>query len=196
MTLISAYGREVKAGLLRLLVSENGEKWKEHAVMSDDELPEFTEESDLYLCPDGQMWCVARTGHNKDHGAYMFWSDPPYTSWQASEDLGYWIHAPAICEVGDNVYVAGRHDLGRSDRTSTVGLFHLTRGKATLLRAFEPSQDSSYPGLVSPEPGKLVMSFYTNGPDWQGKRIPKYLPEYARKHSDADIFLAEFGVDY
>ena len=175
-----------EAGPLQLLVSDDGISFTSHAQIG----PPQGEENDLYLCTDGQMWCVARSRQ-----ARMYWADPPYTEWQGDVELDGWIHAPAICATGDQVYVAGRALAGRQPLlTITTGLWRLVRGRAKLLVTFEIAQDCSYPGLISLEPGKLAMSYYSDGIYATGLRKPEHFDSYQRKHSDSDIYLAEIEV--
>ena len=76
----------------------------------------------------------------------------------------------------------------------TVALFHLQRGKLRLLKAFERAEDVSYPGLISPEPGKLIMSYYSDRAYVYDGVKPKYVGRYHRKNFDSDIYLAEIDV--
>ena len=57
-----------------------------------------------------------------------------------------------------------------------------------------PSFDASYPGLVSLEPGKLVMSYYSDVAYASGEVRPRHFPEYRYKESESDIYIAEIEV--
>ena len=76
----------------------------------------------------------------------------------------------------------------------TTGLYHLTKGKAELIRHFPQGGEASYPGLVSPEPGKLALSFYSDVAYWTGLVKPKHFPQFRYKASESDICLAEIVV--
>ena len=45
-----------------------------------------------------------------------------------------------------------------------------------------------------PEPGKLVMSYYSDVAYWSGVLPPKSAAEYAYRRTDCDIYLAEIEV--
>ena len=77
----------------------------------------------------------------------------------------------------------------------TTGLYYLTKGKAELIRYFPQGGDASYPGLVSPEPGKLVISYYSDVAYWTGLVKPRHFAEFRYKSSESDIYLAELRVN-
>ena len=172
-------------GPLDLLLSTDGENWTKHAKISHPN--DFTEEMDLHWLPDGDMWCLVRTLGS----AWLYTAKSPYTNWDEGMNLGVWCHAPAFCSCDGEVYVAGRHDLPEG---ATTGVFHITRSTATLIAAFDPAEDTSYSGLISPEPGKLIVSFYSDGPYAKKGAKLKFFGEYKRKYSQSDIFLAELDV--
>ena len=182
-------------GPLDLLVSRDGVNWKRRARISDDPPPaknHFTEESDLIWLPDGELWCLVRPFTT----ARLYRSKPPYDSWDEGVNLGAWVHAPAFCAMDGEVYVAGRHGVYEDGKCvgNTTGLFHVTGQNANLIASFDLAEDASYPGLVSPESGKLIMSFYSDGPYAnQGAKL-KFFDRYKRKYSQVDIFLAEIDV--
>ena len=86
-----------------LIVSEDGVQWTRRAeIVTRAELPEFTEESELYWRPDGELWCIVRANN-----ASMYWSQPPYTAWEGN-DLQVKCDAPVICRTAGGEYLAGR----------------------------------------------------------------------------------------
>ena len=111
-----------------LLRSEDGRNWSRVARIPDGTEPAgasagnlaeirrldhrmtaFFNEADLIFRPDGELWCVSRTKLEPNGHALLYRSRPPYTEWE-STDLGALIHAPALCQSGDKVYLAGRRD--------------------------------------------------------------------------------------
>ena len=188
-----------------LIISEDGVQWTRRAeIVTRAELPEFTEESELYWRPDGELWCIVRANN-----ASMYWSQPPYTAWEGS-DLQVKCDAPVICRTAGREYLAGRVRLPGAESGSnptqfqggewggvgngTTGLYYLTKGKAELIRYFSQGGDASYPGLVSPEPGKLVISYYSDVAYWTGLVKPRHFAEFRYKASESDIYLAEIEV--
>ena len=185
-------------GVLDLITSDDGVHWKRHARIAETPpvgTKYFTEESELLWRPDGELWCVVRTG-----SAHMYWSKPPYTSWQGGIKIG-WCDAPAMCETGGQVYVAGRGPAKVVLKPNEIGgkkgaptLYRLTREGAEPLVSFPAGGDCSYSGLISPEPGKLIMSFYSDVAYQAGQVKPKFHDEYGYKRTACDIYLAEIKV--
>ena len=178
-------------------------------IVTRAELPEFTEESELYWRPDGELWCIVRVRFGFDN-ASMYWSQPPYTAWEGG-DLQVKCDAPVICRTAGREYLSGRVRLPGAESSSnptqfqggewggigngTTGLYYLTKGKAELIRYFPQGGDASYPGLVSPEPGKLVISYYSDVAYWTGLVKPRHFAEFRYKASESDIYLAELRVN-
>ena len=79
-------------------------------------------------------------------------------------------------------------------RSGTTGLYRLRRDRADLLLLLPPAYDTSYPGLVSLEPGQLIMSYYSDLAYVSGEVRPKHFPEYRYKESESDIYIAEIEV--
>ena len=182
---------------LDLITSDDGTNWTAHARIAAKHPKLFTEESDLHWLPDGELWCVVRSGS----GALFYWAKPPYTEWSGT-DLGVRCDAPVMCTTNGKVYLAGRveapgEEPGSATGTGgsgTTGLYHLTRGKAKLLLSLPPGGDAAYAGLVSPEPGKLVMSTYSDQAYFSDAVKPTHFPEYLYKRSDCDIYVAEIEL--
>ena len=88
---------------LDLIVSNDGVDWSSHtSIVGREELPLYSEETELHWRPDGELWCVVRA-----ENAAMYWSCPPYTKWEGG-DLGAICDAPVICESAGRTYLAGR----------------------------------------------------------------------------------------
>ena len=55
-------------------------------------------------------------------------------------------------------------------------------------------EDAASANLVSPGPGKLVMSYYSDVAYWTGLVKPRHFAEFRYKASESDIYLAEIEV--
>jgi len=71
-------------------------------------------------------------------------------------------------------------------------LYRLSRGRAELLVSFPAGGDASYSGLISPEPGRLIWSYYSDIA-YQTGRL-KVRSEYRFMATASDIYLAEVHV--
>jgi len=181
-------------GPLDLLSSEDGTNWSKVTRMQNNF--RFTEENDIHWLPNGELWCVVRPG------AQFYWSQPPYTQWKGGMKIG-WADAPVICQSGGEVYLAGRgtakvvpnpSEAEQAGPNGAPVLYRLTRGRAEMIVSFPAGSDSAYSGLISPEPGKLIMTYYSDIA-YQTRQIqPKAFPPYRYKRSDVDIYLAEIEV--
>jgi len=195
-----------------LIVSDDGIHWSQHAEIATTNPYYFTEESDLHWRPDGELWCVVRSEGAAP--AVLYWSRPPYTEWHEGIVLPAGCDAPVMCETNGEVYLAGRRTTWQQEpgpgaaktfntftspdtpfaRPGTTGLYLLRRDNAQLLVTFPPGADASYCGLVSVEPGKLIMSYYSDVAYISGQVRPMHYPEYRYKRSECDIYLAEIEV--
>jgi len=181
---------------LDLLVSDDGVTWRQHAQIAAVDACDFTEEQDLLFQPNGELWCVVRTAGP----TRIYWAHPPYTDWHGGGAIGQ-CHAPALCALDGQVFLAGRIEapvFAGTDTAAypqgTTALYHLTRDGARPLLAMPVGGDSAYPGLISPAPGKLVMSYYSDVAYWSGILTPKSAAAYEYKRTDSDIYLAEIDV--
>ena len=204
---------------LDLMTSDNGIQWTSHAQIDSGPPPNaegdndgYSEESDVFFHEDGELWCVIRT-----HAAQLYTAQPPYTEWKHAHTLPSYCDAPVMCACGDDIYLAGRaahswaggpnpegfrkHELhnpfsyypGPFTHHGTTGLYLLTRERADLLLLLPPAGDASYAGLISTEPGKLVLSYYSDVAYASGIKELKHFPEYVHKASECDIYVA--GVE-
>ena len=203
-TFYSATGDSgVEGAPFLLLTSEDGVHFKRHAQIAPfDPGPPFlgfSAESELHWRPDGELWCVIRTGGP----AVLYCAKPPYVDWQETLAIDSKCDAPSICESDGQVYVAGRcraphntfsHRESPFAHSGTTGLYRLRRDRADLLVMMPAGHDASYPGLVSLEPGKLVMSYYSEVAYGSGEVRPRYFPEFIYKQTDCDIYIAEIEV--
>ena len=205
---------------LDLVVSDDGVDWSHHAEIASGQPPGFpdhpdgfSEESELHFRPAGDLWCVIRT-----NAAVLYCATPPYTEWHDAHVMFAGCDAPVMCESGGEVYLAGRAagswmGVPNPDGTlpfelrnpfsfhpspftrhGTTGLYRLHKDRADLLALLPPGADASYAGLISPEPGKLIMSYYSDVAYVSGEVQPKHFPEFVHKASECDIYIAEVEV--
>ena len=73
-------------------------------------------------------------------------------------------------------------------------MYLLRRDNAQLLVTFPPGADAAYAGLISVEPGKLIMSYYSDVAYISGQVRPMHYPEFRYKRSECDIYIAEIEV--
>lgn len=196
-----------------LIASDDGIHWHKYAEIAAANEHGCSEESELHWRPDGELWCVVRTDR-----AELYCSRPPYTEWEKALVLTAGCDAPVMCESGGEVYLAGRcsgsgsgtpgadgtmpfalqntfsHRESPFIRSGTTGLYRLRRDRADLLVLLPPGYDASYPGLISLEPGKLTMSYYSDVAYVSGEVRPMHFPEYRYKESESDIYIAEIEV--
>ncbi len=164
-----------------LLSSPNSQNWTFVSRIPDDEgkspqelkelrevehrmTPQFNE-ADVIFRPDGELWCVSRTKREPSQHSLLYISSPPYKEWSCV-DLKAMIHCPALCEVGGQVYVAGRRDpttpwISQHSPAGNTGIFRLDREGLTPVLALSSDGDAAYPGLVSVETDRLTISYYS-----------------------------------
>jgi len=218
-----------------LLSSPDGREWTFVSRIADDGMrpqerqelrqvehrmtPNFNE-ADVIFRPDGELWCVSRTKREPGHHSLLYISKPPYTEW-ASVDLGRLIHCPALCESGGKVYLAGRCDtavpwIAQHSPPGNTAIFELDRDGVTPVFALPSSGDAAYPGLVSIEEDRLIISYYSQhaylgGVIEGGKRSLHHIerwgalrraappPDYPLelsyfKNGPADVYVAEIDL--
>jgi hypothetical protein len=162
-----------------LLSSPDGRTWSFASRIADDGMseqerkelrkvehrmtPNFNE-ADVIFRPDGELWCVSRTKREGQH-SLLYISKPPYEDWEIV-DLEAMIHCPAMCESGGKVYVAGRRDTNtpwnpQDSPPGNTAIFLLDRNGVTPVFALPSSGDAAYPGLISLEEDRLIISYYS-----------------------------------
>jgi hypothetical protein len=189
----AAYGWEDPRGksatFLDLLVSQDGFNWKRISrIASAEDKPN---EADLFLHPDGELWVLSRTDRKPDH-SILYTSQPPYEEWNRV-DLKTTIHCPVFCENEGRLYVAGRRRTDapwrpQSTPPGNTAIFLVDRGGATPFFALPSDGDAAYPGLLSRQPGRLLISYYSQHAYLSGVLQP------ASPHS-ADIYIAEISTE-
>ena len=177
-------------------------------------------EADIIFRPDGELWCVSRTKLEPGQHSLLYISSPPYKEW-SSVDLEAMIHCPALCESGGNVYVAGRRDptvpwISQHSPAGNTGIFRLERNGLTPVVALPSDGDAAYPGLLSIEADRLIISYYSQHAylsgviqaekkrlhhieGWAARRRETPPPDYPHelsyfKSGPADIFVAEIDL--
>jgi len=188
-----AYGwddpREKNRSFLDLLTSQDGIKWKKVCRIAGVE--DQPDEADLFFQPDGELWCIARSTRSPDHS--LFYSSKwPYQKWERV-DLKVTIHCPVFCESDGRLYVAGRRRIDAPWKpqltpAGNTGIFIAEKGKVEPLLALPSDGDAAYPGLISREPGKLIISYYSQHAYLSGV-ICGLTP-----HS-ADVYMAEIAIE-
>ncbi len=188
-----AYGwddpREKHKSFLDLLISQDGIKWKKVCRIAGVE--DQPDEADLSFQPNDELWCVARSTRSPDHSLF-YSSKPPYEKWERT-DLKATIHCPVFCESGGRLYVAGRR---RTDAlwkpqltpAGNTGIFIVEKGKVEPLLALPSDGDAAYPGLISRETEKLIISYYSQHAYLNGAIC-------ASTPHAADIYIAEIAIE-
>ena len=219
-----------------LMASSNGRDWRVLSRIADTEgcspqqLADIRavdhrtthrfNEADILFRPDGELWCVSRTKREPGQHALLYISSPPYEHWSCV-DLETLIHCPALCASGDQVYVAGRRDLTapwvpQHGPAGSTGIFRLDRTGVTPIYALPSDGDAAYPGLLSLEENRLIVSYYSQHAylsgvieadkkrlhhieRWAALRRETPPPDYPHelsyfKSGPADIFVAEIDL--
>ena len=217
-----------------LLSSPDGREWSFLSRIADDGMseqerrelrqvehrmtPNFNE-ADVIFRPDGELWCVSRT-KREGHHSLLYISKPPYEDWE-SVDLEAMIHCPALCESGGKVYVAGRRAtdtpwIPQHSPPGNTAIFQLDRDGLTPVFALPSSGDAAYPGLVSIEEDRLIISYYSQHAYLSGviegeKRSLHHIERWGRlrrsapppdyplelsyfKNGPADVYVAEIDL--
>ena len=192
---------------------------REARALDHRSTPRFNE-ADLIFRPDGELWCVSRTKRGSGQHSLLYRSLPPYQEWSCV-DLETRIHCPALCESGGKVYVAGRRDptapwIPQHSPAGNTGIFQLDRDGLTPVFALPSDGDAAYPGLLSLEAGRLIVSYYSQHAYLSGaiegeKKRLHYIERWGALRREApppgygelsysmsgpaDIFVAEIDLD-
>ena len=197
----------------------NSQELQETRQVDHRTTPRFNE-ADVIFQPDGELWCVSRTKREPGQHSLLYVSSPPYKEWSCV-DLETMIHCPALCKSGEKVYVAGRRDptaswIPQHSPAGNTGIFLLDRNGVTPVFALPSDGDAAYPGLLSLEEDRLIISYYSQHAYLSGtiegeKRPSHYIerwgslrrepppPDYPYelsyfKSGPADIFVAEIDL--
>jgi hypothetical protein len=139
---------------IRLLISEDGLDWREHAIIATERGPS---ESDFWFNADGSLNVISRMT-DESNEAFWYRSDPSLKEWTGT-GVGAVIHSPAVARWEDRVFVAGR---GKDGGVWVTRLWELKDGRADELLTLPSGGDTAYPGLiVAPDAPTLLISWYS-----------------------------------
>ena len=188
-----AYGwsdpREKHRSFLDLLISKDGVEWEKKCRIGG---PAYQPcEADIWFQPDGEIWCIARSTRKPDHSLF-YSSRPPYRRWKCI-DLKVTIHCPVFCQTEGKLYVAGRRRIDapwkpQSSPAGNTSIFIVKKGQVEPFLALPTYGDAAYPGLISPEPGQLVISYYSQHAYLSGAVC-------GRSPLSSDIYVARISVE-
>ena len=186
----------------------------------DHRTTDLFNEADVIFRADGELWCVSRTKREPGQHSLLYISKPPYEEWSCV-DLKAMIHCPALCESGGQVYVAGRRDstapwIPQHSPAGSTGIFRLDHNGVEPVLALPSDGDAAYPGLLSLEDDRLIVSYYSQHAYLSGaieaeKKRRHYIerwaslrrevppPDYPNelsyfKSGPSDIFIAEIDL--
>lgn len=190
-----AYGwskpQEKHKSFLDLLVSEDGLNWRCLSRIAGEE--DQPNEADILFLEDGEVWCIARSSRSPDHSLF-YYSKPPYDEWRKI-DLKVTIHCPVFCRCGDKILVAGRRRMESQWMPQTMpagntGIFIVREpGVVEPFFALPSCGDAAYPGVISLESDKIIVSYYS-----QHAYLTGVVSE-TQPLNVADIYLAEIAVN-
>ena len=187
-----AYGwRENRRGkkyFLDLLVSDDGVNWHKRCRIGGENLS--PNEADIWFWPN-EAWCIARSAR-KSGRSIFFLSKPPYEEWR-SIDLDSAIHSPVFCMADGELYLAGRllingDQMNRMYPGGRTAIFRVDRGRAEIIIVLPSGGDTAYPGLISRDQKRLIVSYYSQH---------AYLGGVIEPHSPdrSDVYLAMIKLD-
>ncbi|MEM1506890.1 MAG: sialidase family protein [Candidatus Bathyarchaeia archaeon] len=193
----AAYGwsdpREKHRSFLDLLVSDDGLNWRKHSRIAGEE--DKPNEADLLFQGDGELWCIARSGRSPDHSLF-YYSKPPYLEW-GRIDLKITIHCPAFCKCGDKILVAGRRHMSaqwipQDTPAGNTGIFVVkAHGAVEPFFALPSCGDAAYPGLISCDRDRIIISYYSQHA-YLGGVIDG---DISAPLNIADIYVAEIALE-
>jgi hypothetical protein len=141
---------------VELLQSEDALSWKSVSTIHRN----GSSETALLFFPDGGLWATVR---RKEKSAALAKSKPPYEDWKVS-DLNVPLQGPAIIQMGDKIYAAGRKFLkeaGPLGRAQTA-LYILENEELKEILILPSGGDTSYPGFLPMGKNRLLMSYYSS----------------------------------
>lgn len=201
-------------GPLNLLSSDDGFHWTKISTIAG--FKDRVNEADFVFMPNEELWVISATW--MDTGRWMknemigtwpgpknyslfFSSKPPYQTWERT-NLQTTIHSPSICTCNGIVYVAGRREMyepwiPQPIPAGNTGIFTVEKGKVTPFFALPSIGDMWQPGLISKEPGKLIICYNSQHAYLDGI-IPSYVPlPFVERPimGENDIYLAEIKLE-
>jgi len=171
-----------------LLKSTDGINWQ---IVSTIYEGDTNDETALEFLSDGKIIIATRLesdpawhSGSKYASTLIAYSYPPYTDWIKTKSYLARLDGPALINVNDTIYAAGRFDPeGRENWYGMSSVFGRKRtaiylveaDKLTLLTELPSCGDTSYPGVVEKD-GDLYISYYTND---ESKDYPWFFGMYS-----------------
>lgn len=182
-----------------LLKSNNGINWETVSTIYEGET---NDETALEILSDGKIIITARLeadpawhSGSKNASTLIAYSYPPYTEWTKTKSYLTRLDGPALINVNDRIFAAGRYDPeGRDNWYGISGIFGRKRAaiyavddnKLTLITLLPSCGDTSYPGIVEKD-GYLFISYYTND-------VSKDYPWIMGMYSHTNIKMVKFEI--
>lgn len=182
-----------------LLKSNDGINWE---IVSTIYEGETNDETALEILSDGKIIITARLeadpawhSGSKNASTLIAYAYPPYTNWIKTKSYLTRLDGPALINVNDIIYAAGRFDPeGRESwfgMSSVFGrkrtaLYLVEDDKLTFLTELPSCGDTSYPGIVEKD-GYLFISYYTND-------VSKDYPWLMGMYSDTNIKIGRVKI--
>ena len=151
-----------------LLVSEDGLVWRYRSLFQET----LGNETAFLFEPDGTLLALSREGSDQSQLAR---ARPPYVDWKRTK-LPTYIGGPLLAEWGGHQVVGGRRTTAAGPKTTLYWL----KDEVLIPFAELPSAgDNSYPGLVTLDDGRGLVSWYSSHEkDEQGRPLTAiYLAE-------------------
>lgn len=176
---------------VKLMVSGDGLNWSDVSMISEND---GGNETELVFNDDGSLSAFIRCGAGAKHLIEKR-GTPPYKDWSDPIDCGQIIEGQVIKRVGGRLFMIGRfrpcdHRATTiyEDRSGVRTKIWVHDGNYWIDYAELPSGgDTSYAGLVELEPGRALVSYYSQHP---------YLdqPGFVDMAGASDILLAELDT--
>jgi len=167
---------------IMLLESRDGLSWTEVSMIT-----RTGTETEIHFRPDGELWAITRS-------QWFSRAKPPYKQWRNDRlPDGHGFAGPAMIEVHDNVYVAGRYyslprDKGRQYAT-VIWKYDVAIDNFKIITALPRPGfvDTSYPAFITVD-DDTYMAYYCS-------HRYKAIRDFATYGSSlADIFLAKLNL--
>ncbi len=135
-----------------MLESEDGLIWRHHSLFQETR----GDETAFLFEPDGSLLAVSRSGGQP---AQLVRAAPPWIE-KTRRDLPEYIGGPLLARWGDRLLVGGRRNL--EDRGPVTTLQWLNDGELTPFAELPSGGDNSYPGFVTLDDGRGLVSWYSS----------------------------------
>ena len=151
---VVAYREADKKTMLK--VSDDGVKWKDVCVVSEDGYPN---ETSLVFMDDGTLRALIR--REGDSGRpFLSRSAPPYTKWEHNE-LDHKIQGPLLWRLGDELWACGRWY--QPSGLVNTAVFKIQEKCAVPQVVLPSAGDTSYAGIVRKQDteNRYLLSYYS-----------------------------------